>query len=302
MDTQTKTQTWQERAAEVAHGIRKRTLGLALHNGGCYLSQACCSAETLATLYTKVLNLGPSEGEMMPPKTPTSQHEPIPYWGGRYHGAKAPDKDRFLIGIPQYAPAVYSALVEIGRMAPEGVYEFNADGGTVEMIGSEHSPGFELSTGTLGQCLSQAGGIAMARKRRGETGRVVCYIGDGELQEGQNWEAIQALVQFGMDNVVIYADINGQQCDGRTEDVMDIEPLDERFRAFKANVVKVDGHDVDAVYEASLQVVPGKPLVVLCYTDPTRGMPILQERWPKLHYVRFTAEDQPRFQALYESM
>jgi transketolase len=156
------------------------------------------------------------------------------------------------------------------------------------MIGAEHSPGFEMMGGSLAQTLSQASGIALSRKRRGEAGRVFVFLSDGELQEGQTWEALQCMAFHRLDNLRVYIDVNGQQVDGRTADVMGIEPLDLRVEAFGCKSVVVDGHDPEALDAAA--AAAGRPVVVLCRTDPCRGISLLEARRPKLHYVRFTSK------------
>ncbi|HWR60469.1 MAG TPA: 1-deoxy-D-xylulose-5-phosphate synthase N-terminal domain-containing protein, partial [Clostridia bacterium] len=295
--------SWQANVNRMAHGIRKRVLGLTLEKGGCYLSQALSSAEILATLYGKIMNMGPSEGEDVPSMVDPIRRkkERLPS-GGIYHGAIQTQYDRFLISPAHYAAPVYAALVEAGRMASEGLIQFNTDGSVVEMIGEEHSPGFELTTGSFGQCISQAGGIASAKKLKGDKSRVFVFLSDGELQEGQTWEAMQALSFYKADNLVVYVDVNGQQVDGYTRDVMNIEPLQSRFEAFGVKCMSVNGHDVDALYIASLQGEKDKPLVVLCYTDPCHGIPLLERRKPKLHYVRIPREERPEFEAFYAAM
>jgi len=172
--------------------------------------------------------------------------------------------------------------------------EFNRDGSSVEMIGAEHSPGMEIMSGSLGQGISQAAGIAMARKRRGESGRVWLFMSDGEFQIGQTWEALQAMSWHGLDNTGIFIDANGYQCDGSVASVMNIEPLDKRLEAFGAAVVKVNGHDADALAEAAAQIGGGRPLAVICATCPWQGLEILKEREPRFHYVRFSGEEERR--------
>src|SRR5690606_17601004 len=151
-------------------------------------------------------------------------------------------------------------------MAPEGLAQFNQDGSTVVMIGAEHSPGMESMTGSLAQALSQAAGVALARKLRGDTGRGGVLMSGGVVQEGQRRVSFLALADHRMDNVGIYGDVNGQQCDGRVQDVMGIEPLADKLAAFGADVVRVDGHDVEALAAAGRGPwQQGKPRVVLCY-------------------------------------
>ena len=160
--------------------------------------------------------------------------------------------------------------------------EFNRDGGTVEMIGAEHSPGHELMSGSLGPGLSQAAGIAYARKRKGETGRVWVFMSDGEFQSGQTWETLQATAFHKIDNLGVYVDVNGYQCDGRMLDVMNVEPLDQRLKAFGARVCRVDGHDLDALAAPAARKPAGRPLVVLAMTDTCRGMEILRGQRPQV--------------------
>lgn len=296
---------WKTEVQRVADNIRLRVLDHVLKNNGGYLSQACSSAEIFATLYMRVMKLGPSEGPMIP--QPFSgvpgPDNPNFFNGGVYNGPKAPQLDRFIFSPAHYALVLYSTLIELGRMAPEGLEMFNKDGTTVEMIGAEHSPGVETTTGSLAQAISQAGGIALARRMRGETGRVWVMMTDGEFQEGQVWEAVNTLSYHRLDNVGVYVDVNGQQCDGAMEDVMHIEPLCSRLETFGARAIEVDGHDIEAL-AAPAQLTPdGRPLFVLARTTPWYGMDILQERAPKLHYVRFTSdEERQRYQAMFDQM
>lgn len=281
---------WQKEAKRIAFGIRRRTLEFTIRNNGGYLSQACSSAEMFAALYTKIMNLGPSEAPMVPapfPGVPGPGNDGY-FTGVAYNGPKTPELDRFFLSCVQYALVLYAALVETGRMAPEGLDMFNKDGGTVEMIGAEHSPGHEITSGSLGQGLSQAAGIALGRKLKNETGRQWVFMSDGEFQSGQTWETIQAMVFHKIDNIGIYVDVNRQQCDGPMTEVMNIEPLQGRLESFGARVFKVNGHDLDALAAPAELEPDGRPLFVLAYTDTAKEMePILDERRPKLHYVRF---------------
>lgn len=277
----------------VAAEIRRRTLELTIERDGCYLSQALSSADILATLYTRVLQLGPSLDFESPAFTGVPGAADEARSGGRFHGATLPDGDRFLISPAHYAVAIYAALVAVGRLDAAAFDSFNQDGSTLEMIGAEHSPGFELTTGSFGQAISQAGGIAMARRLKEHTGRTFVFMSDGELEEGQTWEAVQALAFYKMETVVVYVDVNGQQVDGLTKDIMNIEPIDARLRAFGADVKVVDGHDIDALATASdARRGSGKPLFVLCYTNSAQGMAMLDQRKPHLHYVRFKSDEE----------
>jgi transketolase len=296
---------WQDRARELAQAIRLRVFRFVMANGGGYLSQACSSAELFATLYTKVMRLGPSTAPMVPRPYagPPGRANPGYTTGAGYNGPRGVAYDRFIFSPSHYALVLYATLVETGRMAEEGLAQFNTDGSTVEMIGAEHSPGCETSTGSLGQGISHAGGIAMARRIRGESGRVWALLTDGEFQEGQLWEAVQAMVHYRLDNVGVYVDVNGQQCDGAIRAVMTTEPIGARLAAFGARVEEVDGHDVEALARPAGLAPDGRPLFVLARTDPCRGIPLLEARRPKLHYLRFSSdEERQQYQATLEGM
>ncbi len=275
-----------------AEQIRKRVLEHTVNNNGGYLSQACSSAEILATLYLKIMHLGRSLAPMIPPPFPgvPSASNKNYFRGGFYNGQAAPEYDRFYLSPAHYALVLYTTLIEVGRMAPEALEQFNKDGSTVEMIGAEHSPGFDMMGGSLAQTLSQAGGIALTRKKRNEQGKVWVFMSDGEFQEGQTWEAVQTLSYYKIDNLGVFIDINGQQCDGQTCDVMCLDPLEERLKAFGAHTVSVNAHNPEELISAAQQSHSDKPLFVLCYSDPCRGISLLEKRKPKLHYVRFTNE------------
>ena len=282
--------TWQTDTECVADRIRRRVLDQTIKSNGGYLSQACSSAEILATLYTRLMTLGPSEGPAIPPPFTPGASKTHGRTGGIYNGAQAPHLDRFIVSPTHYAMAIYAALVETGRMAAEGLEQFNQDGSSVEMIGEEFSPGHEVTGGSFGQAISQAAGIAVARRLRGDSGRVWVFMSDGEFQEGQVWEAFSIMAFHKIDNLTVLVDVNGQQVDGRMKDVMDIGSMAAKLTAFGAEVAEVNGHDVAALAQAGAKRPAGRPLVVLGHTEPYRGIPLLKPRYPNLHYVRFSSE------------
>lgn len=290
--TDTTMVSWQENTKRVANGIRRRVLDFVIRNNGGYLSQACSSAEILATLYTRVMRIGESTAPRIPPPFPgvPSRNNPNYLNGAAYNGPYAPDLDRFFISPVHCALALYALLVETGRMDAEGLDMFNKDGGTVEMIGAEHSPGHELMAGSLGQALSQVIGIALARRLKGHTGRNWVFMSDGEFWIGQTWEAVETLVFYKLDSVGVYIDANGQSADGVIDTVMEIGSLKDRLAAFGARVFEVDGHDVEALAAPAELEPDGRPLFVIARTNPCQGIPLLEERRPRLHYVRFKDE------------
>jgi transketolase len=297
-------QGWIDDCKTMANAIRRRVLGHAVEHGG-YLSQACSSAEIFSFLYGHGMKLGPSLGPIKPPPftgAPSAvNHQHVS--GSLYNGAKSKENDRFFLSPTHYAMTLYATLIEAGRLDVNGLDEFNADGSTVEMIGGEHSPGHETNGGSFGQTISQAAGVAWARKRKGDTGTVWIFLSDGECQEGQTWEAIMAMAFHKIDNVKIVVDVNGQQVDGRCDEVMMVDPLDAKFRAFGAEAVRVDGHDLQAMEAAFQTPHEGKPLVVVADTSPVQGIDLLNERYPNLHYVRFKNEDErARYRAKYQEL
>ena len=285
--------SWQDEVKRVAAGIRRRVLEHTIRNNGGYLSQACSSAEIMATLYVKVMDLGKIETPLAPKPFPGVPGPGNPhYFTGAAFNGPGEHHDRFFLSPAQYALVLYATLIETGRMAEEGLLQFNQDGSSVEMIGAEHSPGMETMTGSLGQGISQAAGIAMARRRKGEKGRVFVFMSDGEFQIGQTWEALQSLSFHMLDNVLIYVDVNGFQCDGKMCTVMDIEPLDKRLESFGARVFRINGHDSKRIAEVGTLRPDGRPIVILCDTDAARGLDVLKARAPKMHYVRFSSEEE----------
>ncbi|GHS94033.1 transketolase [Synergistales bacterium] len=288
----------------VAFGIRRRALAHTLSRNGGYLSQACSSAEIFAALYGRVLRLKKLDRPLAAGRfTGTPSHGRPTVTGADFNGAGDPSCDNFILSPAQYALVLYAALIEAGRMDEASMEAYDIDGSSVEIIGAEHSPGMEVTTGSLGQGISQASGIAMARKIRGETGRVVLMMSDGECQSGEFWEAVQAACYHRLGNMIAYVDMNGYQCDGKMTSVMNLEPFDKRLKAFGARVRRVDGHNLKRLTRLGRAPSADVPTFILCDTDPCRGMNILTERFPKFHYVRFTSpEEKAKYQKFYDTM
>lgn len=150
------TDNWQEKVKNVANGIRKRVLEYTIKNNGGYLSQACSSAEILATLYIKLMNLGKVEKPIIPPSFPgvPSINNKNYFRGTIYHGGTQKDYDRFILSPTHYSLALYVCVIEIGLLYEKGLEFFYKDSSSVEIIGAKHSPGMEVMTGSLGQGIS----------------------------------------------------------------------------------------------------------------------------------------------------
>ncbi|WP_319531269.1 thiamine pyrophosphate-dependent enzyme [uncultured Cohaesibacter sp.] len=279
---------------EVALGIRRRVFEHTMRNNGGYLSQACSAAEQLAWLYNEQLNLGAPTLPPIPKPfagVPSAENKDY-HTGAGYNGPATPEHDRLFIAPAHYALVAYATLIEVGRMDPEGLLMFNQDGSSVEMIGAEHSPGMEVHNGTLGVGFSTAAGLAYGRRLRGETGKTWVFMSDGEVEEGQTWEAIQAARFHRIDSLYAIMDVNEQQCDGAMSSVMEVGDIRKKMIEFGAACVEIDGHDINAMRQALEEPHEGRPLIILARTSPFKTMSILEERFPRLHYVRFKSEDE----------
>ena len=292
-----------EKVQKQANNIRKRVLEHTVKNNGGYLSQACSAAEIAAALYGGLANLAPLKAPLAPalfqgvPSKKFTEYQT----GAVFHGEQTSTSDRLIISPAHYALVIYTALIESGRLREDSLDFFNKDGYNIEMIGAEHSPGFETTTGSLAQALSQAGGIALARKLKKESGKVWVFMSDGEFQEGQTWEALAAINYHDLTNVKIIVDVNRNQCDGPMDTVMTIEPLAQRIKSFGWTVDVIDGHNWSQMYQVGAKET-FKPHAILAYTDPMKNIEILSERLPILHYVRFSSEsEREKYRVFYEA-
>ncbi|MGC4152347.1 MAG: 1-deoxy-D-xylulose-5-phosphate synthase N-terminal domain-containing protein [Propionicimonas sp.] len=295
---------WQDDIEQIAANIRLRVFDHVLRNDEGYLSQALSASEIFAMLYGRVLRLGPVEGPLTPDifRGTPGAGKPDYATGARFNGAPAPQRDRFIFSPAHYALVLYAALIEVGRLSEDALDSFNQDGSTVEMIGAEHSPGIETTTGSLAQAISQAAGIALGRRMKGHTGDTWVMMSDGEFQEGQTWEALAFAAFHKLDHLKVIVDANGQQCDGAMTSVGLIDPLADRATAFGWEARDVDGHDLAALDNA-MNRPSDRPLLVIARTNPTNRLPLYAERAPLLHTLRFSSpEDKARFQQAYEEM
>ena len=192
---------------------------------------------------------------------------------------KAPGRDRFVMSKGHCTPALYSILALRGFFPEKQLELFRSiDGhmsGHPDMV---NVPGVDMSTGSLGQGLSAAVGMAIAGALDGADYRVYALMGDGEVEEGQIWEAAMAAAKYKLDKLCGIVDVNGLQIDGRTADVMPTEPLDAKFEAFGWNVIKADGHDFESLRAALAQAkaTEGRPSVILAKTVKGKGVSFME--------------------------
>ena len=193
----------------------------------------------------------------------------------------APGRDRFVLSKGHTAPGYYAALARRGFFPVEDLV-------TLRHIGShlqghpckQHTPGVDMSSGSLGQGISTAVGMAIAGKLDNADYRVYTLLGDGELQEGQVWEASMLAAHRKLDNLVVIVDNNGLQIDGDVADVNSPYPIDQKFEAFKFNVINIDGHDFDKIRAAfeEAKTVKGRPTAIIAKTVKGKGVSFMENQ------------------------
>ena len=193
-----------------------------------------------------------------------------PEWEGR---------DRFILSKGHVAPVLYSVLAERGFFPTSELATLRKFGSRLQGHPHRaHTPGLDCSSGSLGQGLSIANGLATAFQHKGTPQRVYCLMGDGELQEGQIWEAALYASQQRLDNVCGIVDVNGVQLDGRVEDIKDLGDVAAKWKAFGWNAIEVDGHDMAAVMDAfyAAKRAKGVPSVIVAHTVKGKGVSFME--------------------------
>ena len=194
---------------------------------------------------------------------------------------KDENRDRFVLSKGHAAPALYATLSEAGFFPKEELM-------TLRKINSKlqghpnmnYVPGVDMSTGSLGQGISTAVGMALAGKLDKKDYRVYTILGDGELEEGQVWEAAMSAAHYKLDNLTAFVDYNGLQIDGNVTDVMNPEPISNKFEAFNWNVISIDGHNYEEILSAinEAKSVKGKPTVIVCKTIKGKGVSFMENQ------------------------
>jgi len=216
------------------------------------------------------------------------KHDPAnPKWEGR---------DRFVLCKGHAAPAQYVALAEAGYFPQEDLMMLRRLGSHLQgHPDSKGTPGVEVCTGSLGQGLSMANGMALGLRLDGSTSRVFALLGDGELQEGQVWEAAMAAGHYRLDNLCALVDVNGLQIDGEVAKVMNVLPVAEKFRAFGWHTIEIDGHDMTSIVAAldEAETVKGKPVMIVASTVKGKGVSFFENK-ASYHGVAPSDEELPR--------
>ncbi len=194
---------------------------------------------------------------------------------------KCPKRDRFVLSKGHCAPGLYAALALRGYFSPDELKKLRHIGamlqGHPDMKGT---PGVDMSTGSLGQGISAAVGMALAAKMDGKDYKVYCLLGDGEIQEGQVWEAIMFAAHHKLDNLCLILDYNGLQIDGDVEKVAGLEPIDEKLRSFGCEVAVADGHDFESLETAfnAARECSCKPFAIIARTTKGKGVSFMENQ------------------------
>jgi len=215
------------------------------------------------------------------------------------HDSKEPDwpgRDRFVLSKGHAAPVLYAALAESGYFPVEELTTLRKLGSRLQGHADRNlTPGVEMSSGSLGQGLSFATGTALAAKLDRRSYRTYVLLSDGECEEGQTWEAALSAVQFKLDNLTAVVDRNRQQLDGWTRDIMDVEPLNEKWHAFGWHAIETDGHNLKQILAAleKAKTIKGKPTVVIAHTIKGKGVSFMENNLD-FHGKAPTAEEAER--------
>lgn len=243
-----------EEMAAAAQRVRRHIVRMLAAAGSGHPGGSLSAVEILCALYFRIL-----------------RHDPArPDW---------PDRDRFILSKGHAAPALYAVLAECGYLPVEELTTLRKVGSRLQghtFAGSP--PGVEMSAGSLGQGLSYSIGQCLAGRLDGRDYRVYCLLGDGECNEGQVWEAAMTAAHYGLDHLVAIVDRNGLQNDGWSAEIMNMEPLDEKFRSFGWHVMEIDGHDLGQIVDAleAAGDVPGRPTVIIAHTVKGRGVSFME--------------------------
>ncbi|MBR5998929.1 MAG: transketolase [Candidatus Methanomethylophilaceae archaeon] len=238
----------------IANKMRLDVVEMTTEAGSGHPGGSLSAADAVATLYFRIMNVDPAD----------------PY---------KEDRDRFVLSKGHAAPILYAVLAERGYFPVEELKTLRKIGSRLQGHPAYHDvPGVEVTTGSLGQGLSMACGMALAGKMDGKKYRVYCMLGDGELQEGQNWEAAMFARAYGLNNLVALVDRNRLQISGNTEEVMGLDPLPEKFRAFGWNVEIIDGHNIRQIIEACGKAARSKknPTVIILNTVKGKGVSFME--------------------------
>jgi len=236
--------------------IRKSIVDMVYHSQSGHPGGSLSIVDILTYLYGKEMNVDPAN-------------------------PRDPNRDRFVLSKGHASPAIYGTLAEFGFFDKALLPTFRKIGSILQgHPDSKQVPGVDVSTGSLGQGISNAVGLALGAKFDKVDSRVYAILGDGELQEGLVWEAAMSAAHYKLDNLVAIVDNNGLQIDGNNEDVMDLGSIADKFRAFNWNVVEIDGHDYEQIASAfdNARATKSAPTVIVAKMIKGRGVSFMENQ------------------------
>lgn len=240
----------------IATNIRKNIVTMLTESASGHPGGSLSAADILTALYFGEMNIDPKNPKME-------------------------DRDRFVLSKGHAAPVLYSALAEKGYINKEELMTLRKINSNLQgHPNMNDTPGVDMSTGSLGQGLSAANGMALAGKLDNKGYRVYAYLGDGELQEGQVWEAAMTSAHYKLDNLTAFVDFNGLQIDGDTSEVMNVNPIADKFEAFGWNVISINGHSFEEIFKAidEAKTVKGKPTMIVAKTVKGKGVSFMENQ------------------------
>ena len=245
-----------EELEKMAKQVRKGIIEAVYSNQSGHPGGSLSVADILTVLYFKEMNID----------------EKNPNWS---------DRDRLVLSKGHCSPALYSCLANRGFFPVEDLKTFRNINSYLQGHPDKNKvPGVDMTTGSLGQGLSSANGMAIAGKMDEKDYRVYCILGDGEIEEGQIWEAAMAANKYKLDNLCVIVDNNNLQIDGTIEEVMSSHPIDEKFRSFGFEIIKIDGHDITEIIKAFdvAKNVKGKPTCIIAKTIKGKGISFMENQ------------------------
>ena len=237
----------------IANKLRRQTIELMYRAGTGHPGGSLSIAEILAALFFKVLRIDPTR----------------PEWE---------DRDRFILSKGHAAPIYYATLMERGYFCEEVLLTYGQIDSCLQGHPDIGTPGVDMSSGSLGQGLSPAIGMALGARLDGRGLRVFVLMGDGEIQEGQVWEAAMSAANFELDNLVVVLDNNRLQVSGLVETVMSVEPISDKWKAFNWHVLEIDGHNVAEILKAfqMARIEKGRPTIIIANTIKGKGVSFME--------------------------
>ena len=245
-----------EELIKISSQIRRDIIEMLTESASGHPGGSLSAADIVTTLFFNELNINPEN-------------------------PKDENRDRFVLSKGHAAPVLYSALARRGYFDPKELLTLRKIGSRLQGHPNMNDlPGIDMSTGSLGQGISAAVGMALAGKIDNKDYRVYSILGDGELEEGQVWEASMSAAHYKLDNLTIFVDFNGLQIDGNITEVMNPSPIDKKFEAFGWNVMVIDGHNYDEILDAidKAKACKGKPTAIICNTVKGKGVSFMENQ------------------------